>query len=154
MPVYLGSARSWSYTGYAEACVAEGFRSWWDGTGADPKVIYDAASSVNLGGQDVLQSGLSPVMVGGTASTHGGGFVVSVSQMLDSLKSIQVPPGPHTIAMKYGHGANEHASYVQFTIDSAYTSFSDKSASYSSSIEYDIAFCACKLNEDCPEDYV
>jgi len=154
MPVYLGSTRSYSYTGYAQACVTDGFRSWWDGTGSDPKVIYDAASNVNLGGHDAIQNGLSPVMGGGTASSHGGGFVVSVSQMLDSLKSIQVPVGQHVIAMKHGHGASESASYVQFTINSAYTSFSGISSSSSSSIGYDIAFCACKLNEDCPEGYV
>jgi len=155
MPVYLGSMRTYSYAAYEQNCVEKGMRVWWDTQGSNTNVIFDTHNNINLGGHDAIQSsGLQAVLQGSTASGHGGGFVLTRTQMLQSLQDIQVPPGQHTIVMKYGHTAHADASYCTFTISSGYSGFSSVSSSNSATVAYDIAMCACKIGEDCPSNYV
>lgn len=70
-----------------------------------------------------------------------------------SVSLAGVPPGQHTMVIKSAHTQDSNAAYATFTINSGYTDFSGVSCTDSGSPNWDLAFCACKIGEDCPSSY-
>ena len=79
------------------------------------------------------------------------------TQMNTDLLAIGVSAGSHTICMKNGH-ADDTSQFANgactvFTSYS-YTGGSVSGATYSSARpDYDLAFCGCIINEDCPSNF-
>merc|ERR1712060_891773 len=99
--------------------------------------------------------GIGYVMNGQTESGHGGGLMITKAQMAEYLADIDVPSGTRVLAAKYAHSASSSGSYVQFSYNGGTSSSSISSPSWGSTtgFTYDLPFCACKLNEDCPDFY-
>jgi len=107
-------------------------------------------TSCNMGGHDFMNN-LVRMLANSQETGHCGFPLVGAAQAAADMHQMGVPAGSHTFATRYHHGkGNQDAAYVTATLGSGNTwSSVPGSGSSSSSVQFDIAICACRIGEDC-----
>ena len=173
MPVYLdqgplANSPEYEFSTFKAACIDAGYRVFYDEDSShctiaqSPEIIYDCdtdSCSLNLGGHDLIGGQLKKIMNGESGPCCSGVVLRTPAEMLIDLKNAGVPEGQHRIAHKYHHGgsstytgAGANGALLTFTIDSGFASFSAVAFAEARG-QFDIAMCACKIGEDCPDSY-